>query len=66
MTESKQIRCEDCGSIIGSLTKTAHGKFVLTEAENDSNCKHPPIRECPSASLARSKARETTPSYRYS
>ena len=66
MAESKQILCEDCRFIVGNLTKTVHGNLVLTETGNDSNCKHPPIKDCPSAIIARSKARGTTPRYRYS
>jgi hypothetical protein len=53
----KPIRCDECGFTIGSLTQTAHGSPVLAETGSDMNCKHPPISQCPSARIARSKAR---------
>ena len=53
MPETKPIRCEECGFIIGHLTKTLHGSPEETVSGNDSNCKHPPIQDCPSAIAAR-------------
>jgi hypothetical protein len=58
------VRCDDCGFIIGSLTRSAHGNRVEAALGNDSNCKHPPIKDCPSAKAARKKAR-LQPLYRF-
>jgi hypothetical protein len=50
------IRCDECGFIIGSLTRTAHDSPQMSMTGNDSNCIHPPISRCPSADKARRKA----------
>jgi hypothetical protein len=57
MTEDKPIRCDECGQIVGMLTKSAHGGREETVTGNDLNCDYPPVITCPDAKLAFSRAR---------
>ena len=57
MTEDKPIRCDECGQIVGMLTKNAHGSREEIVTGNDANCDYPPVVTCPDARLAFSRAR---------
>jgi hypothetical protein len=50
MIEDKAIRCDECGQIVGMLTKYAQGSREETVTGNDANCD-------PDARLAFSRAR---------
>ena len=55
------VRCEECGFIIGGcLPSSADGSRSVQRLGQDSNCKHPPINNCPSAKTAFSKALAST------
>ena len=60
MAADISIRCDECRSVIGSLTTTVHGSRQMKMSGNDANCKHPPISKCPSASRARSQVYAST------
>jgi hypothetical protein len=57
MTEDKSIRCDECGQIVGMLSKNAHGSREEIVTGNDANCDYPPVVTCPDARLAFSRAR---------
>jgi hypothetical protein len=57
MIEDKPIRCDECGQIVGMLTKNAQGSREETVTGNDANCDYPPVVTCPDARLAFSRAR---------
>ena len=57
MIEDKAIRCDECGQIVGMLTKYAQGSREETVTGNDTNCDYPPVVTCPDARLAFSRAR---------
>jgi len=57
MTKGKPIRCDECGQIVGMLSKSAYGIRDETAAGNDLNCDYPPVVTCPDARLAFSRAR---------
>ena len=57
MTEDKPIRCDECGQIVGMLTKNAHGSREEIVTGNDANCDYAPVVTCPDARLAFSRAR---------
>ena len=52
MIEDKSIRCDECGQIVGMLTKNAQGSREETVGGNDANCDYPPVVTCPDARLA--------------
>lgn len=55
--QDKPIRCDECGQIVGMLTKNAHGSREEIVSGNDANCDYPPVVTCPDARLAFSRAR---------
>jgi hypothetical protein len=57
MIENKPIRCDECGQIVGMLTKNAQGSREETVTGNDANCDYPPVVTCPDARLAFSRVR---------
>jgi hypothetical protein len=57
MTVDKPIRCDECGQIVGMLTKNAHGSREEIVTGNDANCDYAPVVTCPDARLAFSRAR---------
>jgi hypothetical protein len=57
MTEGQPIRCDECGQIVGMLSKSAYGSREETVTGNDLNCDYPPVVTCPDARLAFSRAR---------
>jgi hypothetical protein len=57
MTGDKPIRCDECGQIVGMLTKNAYDSRQEIITGNDANCDYPPVVTCPDARLAFSRAR---------
>jgi hypothetical protein len=57
MTDDQPIRCDECGQIVGMLTKSAHGGREEAVTGNDLNCDYPPVVTCPDARLAFSRMR---------
>ena len=48
---------DECGQIVGMLTKNAHGSREEIVTGNDANCDYPPVVTCPDGRLAFSRAR---------
>jgi hypothetical protein len=46
MTEDKPIHCDECGQIVGMLSKNAHGSREEIVTGNDANCDYPPVVTC--------------------
>src|SRR6476619_2720733 len=61
MVKDGHARCDDCGFLVGTATRSAHGSQVMHLIGVDSNCNHPPAMTCPHAKAARDKARATAP-----
>ena len=56
MIENKPIRCDECGQIVGMLTKNARGSREEIVTGNDANCDYPPVVTCPDASTILERA----------
>jgi hypothetical protein len=57
MIDDQPIRCDECGQIVGMLTKSAHSGREEAVTGNDLNCDYPPVVTCPDARLAFSRMR---------